>query len=128
MSENNWEKNEQRRFSRVGCRLTSEFQLTEGGAWLSAEVLDFSVAGIRVCFEREQRGVILNEADIEWQEACFCFKDAEDIVVKGHFLMVYENREGFFTSGFEFLEVDPARQIKLLRLYATHCVGLAESG
>ena len=131
MSENNWNGNDKRRFSRMECHFTAEFQLLNGsGVWLAAEVLDFSIAGIRVCFEREQRGVVLNEAEIEWQEALFRFQgDAlEELLLKGHFLMIYEKRGGWLTTGFEFLEISPELQIKLIRFYAEHRRGQEQSG
>lgn len=122
MFQKDWKGNEQRRFSRIGCRLISEFQLLEGnGVWLTAEVLDFSIAGIRICFSQEQCGTVLDETDIEWREAFFRFREtSEEVVLKGHFLMVYEKGDGYFTTGVEFLGVAPEEQIKLLRLYAAH--------
>lgn len=99
----------------------AEFQLLNGsGAWLAAEVLDFTIAGIRVCFERKQRGIVLNETEMEWQEALFRFRgDAlEEFLLKGHFLMIYEKYDGWLTTGFEFLEISPELQIKLIRFYA----------
>ena len=112
-------------------RFAAEFQLLNGsGAWLAAEVLDFSIAGIRVCFEREQLGIALNEAEIEWQEALFRFRGGalEEILLKGHFLMIYEKRDGKLTTGFEFLEISPELQIKLIRFYAEHRRGQEQSG
>ncbi len=122
MSEKDWKGNDQRRFSRVGCQLLAEFRLLEGSeVWLSAEVLDFTVAGVRIRFEREQRGIVLSEADIEWNEALFRLGDpSEALSIKGHFLMVYEQDGGCFTTGAEFLDVTPEQQIRLVRLYALH--------
>lgn len=121
MSENNWNGDDQRRFSRMEGHFAAEFQLLNGsGAWLAAEVLDFTIAGIRVCFERKQRGIVLNETEMEWQEALFRFRgDAlEEFLLKGHFLMIYEKYDGWLTTGFEFLEISPELQIKLIRFYA----------
>ena len=122
MSENDWKENDQRRFSRVGCRLLAEFRLLEGSeVWLSAEVLDFTVAGVRVRFKQKQRELILSEADIEWKEALFRFGDpSEALSVKGHFLRVYAQEEGCFTTGAEFLDITPEQQIRLVGLYALH--------
>ena len=122
MSENDRKENDQRRFSRVGCRLLAEFRLLEGSeVWLSAEVLDFTVAGVRVRFEREQRGLVLSEADIEWKEALFRLVDpSEALSIKGHFLRVYAQEGGCFTTGAEFLDVTPEQQIRLVGLYALH--------
>ena len=122
MSENDRKENDQRRFSRVGCRLLAEFRLLEGSeVWLSAEVLDFTVAGVRVRFEREQRGLVLSEADIEWKEALFRLGGpSEALSIKGHFLRVYAQEGGCFTTGAEFLDVTPEQQIRLVGLYALH--------
>ena len=91
MSEKDWKGNDQRRFSRMGCRLLAEFRLLEGSeVWLSADVLDFTVAGVRIRFEREQRGIVLSEADVEWKEALFRLGDpSEALSIKGYFLRVY---------------------------------------
>lgn len=122
MSENDRKENDQRRFSRVGCRLLAEFRLLEGSeVWLSAEVLDFTVAGVRVRFEREQRGLVLSEADIEWKEALFRLGDpSEALSIKGHFLRVYAQEGGCFITGAEFLDVTPEQQIRLVGLYALY--------
>ena len=78
--------------------LLAEFRLLEGGeVWLSAEVLDFTVAGVRVRFEREQRGLVLNEADIEWKEALFRFGDPAEA------LSVIIDYQDFSLFYFEFL-------------------------
>lgn len=116
------QKNDQRRFPRVDCRLVTEFQLAQGGGeWLQADVLDLTIAGIRVCFKREQCGFSLSEADVEWKEARFQLRlMAEELLLKGHFLMVYEQHDGRFTTGVEFVEVTPEQQIKLVRFYAEH--------
>lgn len=114
--------NDQRRFPRVDCRFIAEFRLSrEGTEWLRADVLDLTIAGIRVRFDREQHGRVLNEADIEWKEACFRFGPvSQALLLKGHFLMVYERRDGRFTTGVEFVDVTPEQQIQLVRLYADH--------
>ena len=106
----------------MGCRLLAEFRLLEGSeVWLSADVLDFTVAGVRIRFEREQRGIVLSEADVEWKEALFRFGDpAEALSVKGHFLRVYAQENGCFTTGAEFLDITPEQQIRLVGLYALH--------
>ena len=87
---------------------------------MAAEVLDFTIAGIRVCFEREQHEIILSEAEMESQEALFHFREdaLEELLLKSHFLMVYEKHDGWLTTGFEFLEISPELQIKLIRFYA----------
>ena len=122
MSEKDWKGNDQRRFSRMGCRLLAEFRLLEGSeVWLSADVLDFTVAGVRIRFEREQRGIVLNEADVEWKEALFRLGDpSEALSIKGHFLRVYAPEGSCFTTGVEFLDVAPELQIGLVRLYALY--------
>lgn len=110
---------------------SAEFQLLNGsGAWLAAEVLDFTIAGIRVCFEREQRGIVLTETGIEWQEAILRFRGGalEELLLKGHFLMIYEKHDSWLTTGFEFLEISPELQIKLIRFYAEHRRGQERSG
>ena len=122
LSENDWKGNDQRRFSRVGCRLLAEFRLLEGSeVWLSADVLDFTVAGVRVQFEREQRGIVLSEADVEWKEALFRLGNSSGTLsIKGHFLRVYAQEGGCFITGAEFLDVAPELQIGLVRLYALY--------
>jgi len=106
----------------MGCRLLAEFRLLEGSeVWLSADVLDFTIAGIRVRFEREQKGIVLSEADVEWKEVLFRLKILSEVLsIKGHFLMVYAQEGSCFTTGAEFLDVTPEQQIKLVGLYALH--------
>ena len=40
--------------------------------------------------------------------------------IKGHFLRVYAQEGGCFTTGAEFLDVTPEQQIRLVGLYALH--------
>lgn len=115
-------KNDQRRFLRGVCRFVVEFRLSDEDAdWIPADVLDFTVAGIRVCFEQERNGIVLSEEDVEWKEARFRFRTPPDeLLVKGHFLKVYAKRDGRFTAGVEFMDVTPELQFDLMRFYAGH--------
>jgi len=59
---------ESRRFVRVECVLRAEFRLHNHDAWLPAEVLDLSVAGMKLRFNPFQRGRTLLPEVFEWAE------------------------------------------------------------
>ena len=117
------EKKEQaldkRRFLRVECCLFAAFQLEEKTTWVTAEVLDLSIAGVKLRFKTTQKGAILSESDIEWCPARFRFSlNREFFYLDGYFLKVYVKEGGRFTVGVEFTDMQPEDQFKLVSLYA----------
>ncbi|NLL36262.1 MAG: PilZ domain-containing protein [Fretibacterium sp.] len=120
MAENKNERSvEKRRFLRVECQLSAAFLLEGETDWIDAEVLDLSIAGVKLRFRQRQGGRTLSEADIEWQGARFRFTlDREFFYLDGCFLKVYVKEGGSFTAGVEFLNAEPEDQFKLVALYA----------
>lgn len=114
---------EQRQFFRVPCQLQIMFQLPSMPAcWFSAEVLDLSIVGVRLCFKSRQQGISLKVEDIQWQDALFRFQPSagQEFILSGHFLMIYDQEAGNFTTGVEFTEMAPEDQFKLVVLYAEY--------
>ena len=120
--EQNMADREKRRCTRVRYQSSAEFQLPLlGDVWFAAEVLDLSVTGVRLRFSPHQAAGVLKESDVEWQDVRLKFKDVEeDLVLSGHFLMVYDREEGLFTTGLEFTDVTMEQQFKLVMLYARY--------
>ena len=115
-------KGEQRQFMRVKCSISAEFQLpAQQDFWFSAEVLDLSIIGVRLRFKPRQRGRVLVDEDIQWQDTLFRFSsDKETFILTGHFLMVYLRENEHFTAGVEFTDVTPEQQFRLVSLYAEY--------
>ena len=110
---------EKRRFLRIPCLLSTDFLLEGETEWLKADVLDISIAGVKLCFRYNQGDRCLSETDLEWVNYRFRFKAAgEDFYIKGHFLKVYEKDSEYFTAGVEFTGLTPDEQLKLVMLYA----------
>ena len=110
---------EGRRFFRVECVLRIEFRLQSHEAWISADVLDMSVAGMKVRFNPFQRGRTLRPEIFEWTNSRFRFPlKAEFFHLEGHFLKVYQRNAGLFTAGVEFDEPSAEDQFLLVELYA----------
>ena len=100
--EQNMADREKRRCTRVRYQSSAEFQLPLlGDVWFAAEVLDLSVTGVRLRFSPHQAA-------------------GEDLVLSGHFLMVYDREGGLFTTGLEFTDVTMEQQFKLVMLYARY--------
>ncbi len=120
--EQNMADREKRRGTRVRYQSSAEFQLPLlGDVWFAAEVLDLSVTGVRLRFSPHQAAGVLKESDVEWQDVRLKFKDVEeDLVLSGHFLMVYDREGGLFTTGLEFTDVTMEQQFKLVMLYARY--------
>lgn len=120
--EQNMADREKRRCTRVRYQSSAEFQLPLlGDVWFAAEVLDLSVTGVRLRFSPHQAAGVLKDSDVEWQDVCLKFKDVkEDLVLNGHFLMVYDRADGLFTTGLEFTDVTMEQQFKLVMLYAQY--------
>ena len=120
--EQNMADREKRRCTRVRYQSSAEFQLPLlGDVWFAAEVLDLSVTGVRLRFSPHQAAGVLKESDVEWQDVRLKFKDVEeDLVLNGHFLMVYDRADGLFTTGLEFTDVTMEQQFKLVMLYARY--------
>lgn len=120
--EQNTAGREKRRCTRVRYQSSAEFQLPlRGDAWFAAEVLDLSVTGVRLRFSPRQTAGVLKDSDVEWQDVRLKFKDVEeDLVLSGHFLMVYDREGGLFTTGLEFTDVTMEQQFKLVMLYARY--------
>lgn len=120
--EQNMADREKRRCTRVRYQSSAEFQLPLlGDVWFAAEVLDLSVTGVRLRFSPHQAAGVLKESDVEWQDVRLKFKDVEeDLVLNGHFLMVYDREGGLFTTGLEFTDVTMEQQFKLVMLYARY--------
>ena len=120
--EQNMADREKRRCTRVRYQSSAEFQLPLlGDVWFAAEVLDLSVTGVRLRFSPHQAAGVLKESDVEWQDVRLKFKDVEeDLVLNGHFLMVYDREDGLFTTGLEFTDVTMEQQFKLVMLYARY--------
>ena len=120
--EQNTADREKRRCTRVRYQSSAEFQLPLlGDVWFAAEVLDLSVTGVRLRFSPHQAAGVLKESDVEWQDVRLKFKDVEeDLVLSGHFLMVYDREGGLFTTGLEFTDVTMEQQFKLVMLYARY--------
>ena len=120
--EQNMADREKRRCTRVRYQSSAEFQLPLlGDVWFAAEVLDLSVTGVRLRFSPHQAAGGLKESDVEWQDVRLKFKDVEeDLVLNGHFLMVYDREGGLFTTGLEFTDVTMEQQFKLVMLYARY--------
>ena len=86
-----------------------------------ASQVDLSVTGVRLRFSPHQAAGVLKESDVEWQDVRLKFKDVEeDLVLSGHFLMVYDREGGLFTTGLEFTDVTMEQQFKLVMLYARY--------
>ena len=109
---------EHRRFARVECALRTEFRLRTHGLWLSADVLDLSVVGVKVRFSPFQEGRTLSSEIFKGAECMFRFPLKGGVFyLEGRFLNVYHRRIGLFTAGVEFLEPSPEEQFKLVELY-----------
>ena len=110
---------ESRRFFRVECALRTEFRLHNHDVWLPAEVLDLSVAGMKLRFNPFQRGRMLRPEVFEWADSRFRFPLKRDFFhLDGHFLKIYQRSAGLFTAGVEFDEPSPEEQFKLVELFA----------
>jgi hypothetical protein len=110
---------ENRRFFRVECVLRAEFRLHNHDFWLPADVLDLSVAGMKVRFNPFQRGRTLRPDVFEWADSRFRFPLRTNFFhLDGHFLKVYVREAGLFTAGVEFEAPSPEDQFKLVELYA----------
>ena len=110
---------ESRRFVRVECVFRAEFRLHNHDAWLPADVLDLSVAGMKVRFDPFQRGRTLRPEVFEWADSRFRFPLKGDFFhLDGHFLKIYQRNAGLFTAGVEFDEPSPEDQFRLVELYA----------
>ncbi len=110
---------ESRRFFRVECALRTEFRLHNHDVWLPAEVLDLSVAGMKLRFNPFQRGRMLRPEVFEWADSRFRFPLKKDFFhLDGHFLKIYQRSAGLFTAGVEFDEPSPEEQFKLVELFA----------
>lgn len=110
---------ESRRFFRVECALRTEFRLHNHDVWLPAEVLDLSVAGMKLRFNPFQRGRTLRPEVFEWADSRFRFPLKKDFFhLDGHFLKIYQRSAGLFTAGVEFDEPSPEEQFKLVELFA----------
>lgn len=110
---------ESRRFFRVECVLRVEFRLHNHEVWFPADVLDLSIAGMKVRFNPFQRGRTLRPEIFEWTNSRFRFPlKAEFFHLEGHFLKVYQRNAGLFTAGVEFDEPSAEDQFLLVELYA----------
>ncbi len=110
---------ESRRFFRVECALRTEFRLHNHDVWLPAEVLDLSVAGMKLRFNPFQRGRMLRPEVFEWADSRFRFPLKKDFFhLDGHFLKIYQRSAGLFTARVEFDEPSPEEQFKLVELFA----------
>ena len=110
---------ESRRFVRVECVLRAEFRLHNHDAWLPADVLDLSVAGMKVRFDPFQRGRTLRPEVFEWADSRFRFPlKGAFFHLDGHFLKIYQRNAGLFTAGVEFDEPSPEDKFRLVELYA----------
>lgn len=110
---------ENRRFFRVECSLRAEFRLQDLDAWLPAEVLDLSVAGMKLRFDPFHGGRTLPPEVFEWADSRFRFLlKREFFYLDGHFLKIYQRSAGLFTTGVEFDDPSPEDLFKLVELYA----------
>ena len=109
---------EKRRFFRVECVLRTEFRLRDHGSWVPAEVLDLSVAGMKVRFDPFFRGKTLSPERFEWADSIFRFPlNGSFFQIEGCFLRVYLREAGRFTAGVEFTDPSPEDQFRLVELY-----------
>ena len=110
---------DKRRFDRVSCLLRVDFRLLGHDLWHQADVLDLSVAGMRVRFNPFRRGRTLRPELIKKAEAMFRFsKGSAFFLLKGRFLRVYLREPGLFTVGVEFANPSPEELFRLVDLYA----------
>ena len=110
---------ENRKFVRVECIMGVEFLVSSHDDWIRADVLDLSVAGMKVRFNPFQRGRTLRPELFEWMGGQFRFPSRRSFFqLNGHFLKVYLREAGLFTAGVEFDDPSPEDQFRLVELYA----------
>lgn len=109
---------ERRQFFRVECEMKTEFRLTGGHFWVPADVLDLSVAGMKIRFDPFFRGKTIRPEALDWAGSDFRFPAKGGFFkIEGYFLRVYLREPGKFTAGVEFDEPTPEQQFKLVELY-----------
>lgn len=109
---------ERRQFFRVECRMKTEFKLAGSLFWAPAEVLDLSVAGMKIRFDPFFRGKTIRPEALDWAESDFRFSAKGSFFeIRGFFLRVYLKEAGRFTAGVEFDDPTPEQQFKLVELY-----------
>lgn len=110
---------DKRRFHRVLCALRVDFSLLGQDQWLPAEILDLSVAGMRIKFNPFRRGRTLRPELLESADGIFRFPTRGIFFqLGGRFLKVYHREPGMFTAGVEFVGASPEEQFQLVRIYA----------
>ncbi|MFA7621468.1 MAG: PilZ domain-containing protein [Aminobacteriaceae bacterium] len=110
---------DKRRFARVPCALRVDFSLLGHDQWLPAEILDLSVAGMRIKFNPFRRGRTLRPELLERADGIFRFPTRGVFFqLDGRFLKVYHREPGLFTAGVEFVGASPEEQFKLVSIYA----------
>ena len=106
---------ESRRFVRVECVLRAEFRLHNHDAWLPAEVLDLSVAGMKLRFNPFQRGRPLLPEVFEWADSRFRFPlKREFFHLDGHFLKIYNYHQDGDSMAALHAKVIPVDQKQML--------------
>ncbi len=109
---------ERRQFFRVECNMKTEFKLAGGLCWIPAEVVDLSVAGMKIRFDPFFRGKTILPEMLDWAESDFRFPAKGGFFkIEGYFLRVYLREPGRFTAGVEFDEPTPEQQFRLVELY-----------
>ena len=85
---------------------------------MPAEVLDLSVAGMKVRFDPLFRGKTLPPERFEWADSTFRFRLGGGFFqIGGCFLRVYMREPGRFIAGVEFTDPSPEQQFRLVELY-----------
>lgn len=116
---------ERRQFFRVECDMKTEFRLAGGFFWIPANVLDLSVAGMKIRFDPFFRGKTILPEMLDWTESDFRFSAKGGFFeIKGYFLRVYLREPGRFTAGVEFDDPTPEEQFRLVELYGAFRRGI----
>ncbi len=128
MKPDNYRGPDKRRFFRAECRLNTEFQILDpafDGIWdplrraVSADVLDLSVAGMKIRFIPPSWADPADGTGFEWMECAFRFMmRGSYLVLPGHMLRIYERYGNTCVTGVEFAPLPPDEQFRIVELFA----------
>ena len=138
MKANSFRGLDKRRFFRAECRLNTEFQILEpafDGLWdplrgaISADVLDLSVAGMKIRFTPPSWADPSDGSGFEWADCAFRFLlKGSYLVLPGHMLRIYEREGSTCVTGVEFFPLPPDEQFRIVELFAEFRRRLAAKG